>query len=143
MKSITDWALILASVVIFTVVISIFFRYYLEVEENIRINKGVESFYILYNTLNKVCDSSINEKRIIHLYYPKEMIYIYGKNNNLCYKTIKIENCEKIFCEINFFNITIYNNPYIESLEQGFTKFEIVIEKIGPNLINVDYKLKI
>lgn len=143
MESITDWALILVGIIIFIISISTFFRYYSEMEENVRMNKGIESFYILYNNINKVCDSFIGEKRIISLYYPKEMIYIYGQNKKLCYKTIKMENCENIFCNINFFNITIYNNSYLESLEQGSTRFEIIIEKTGPGVVNINYKLKI
>lgn len=143
MKTVTNWIVILASIIGILIFVPVILQYYSEIEEKIRLNKGINSFYVLYNTVNKVCESLVGEKRVISLYYPKEIIYIYGQNNKLCYKTKKEEICEKVLCNINFFNISIYKSPYFEALENEATKFEIVIEKIEADLLDIKYSIKI
>lgn len=119
--------------------------YYNRLEKNIRINKGIDSFYLFKSTIDTVCNSFIGEKRIIYIEYPKEFNYIYGDDYKVCYSYDDITNCEDLNCEVNYFNITIYGDEsvYKEALENGVATFEVQIEKVDLDKVNVSYTIRI
>jgi len=130
--------------IVFTITtIYILSDYYSKLEKEARISKGIESFSLLKSTVDTVCNSFIGEKRIIYIVYPKEFNYIYGDKNTICYSYNDITVCKNLNCKVNYFNITINEGAYKEALEQDITTFEVQIEKVGLDTINVNYTIKI
>jgi len=131
--------------ILFTITtIYILSDYYNKLEKNARISKGIESFSLLKSTIDTVCNSFVGEKRIINILYPKDFNYIYGENSRICYNYDDINVCKDLNCKVNYFNITIYGeNVYKEALEHNIVTFEIEIEKVELDKVNIKYTLKI
>jgi len=120
-------------------------NYYSKIEENARINKGIDSFYLLRTAIEETCNSFPGETRFITLIYPAEFDYIYGENYKVCYSYKNIRECKDLTCKINYFNITIHdpNSPYKEALNNNIVEFLVEVKKVGVDEVKVNFKLKI
>ena len=140
-----------ASTYMFTLIIALlvllfslaeFMKYYGDIKKIHRFEKGVDSFYLLYNRVEDVCRSFLGEKREIVFYLSPEITEVYSNGKMLCYDSKKDRVCKETTCIIENFNLQYMESPeYLAAAEEGVQKYRIIIEKVESKKVKLSYEL--